>query len=149
MDVHWKPKKICRSLKRSLFPVFFWKQVRSSGKIQLRDRDMFPLIARKICRHKLCMRGSLDIYLTFLEDAPWCEIRPTHAGYKMMAKNQLEGNLLDHPRKDKDRYVPGSCVKGRNEPCFIVYVRRLINAMHARFVYICAKNTDNTLHMCA
>lgn len=48
-------------------------------------------------------------------DAPWCEIRPTHAGHSLLS------NLPYRPIDvvPKERYRSDALVKGRNEPCSI------------------------------
>ena len=43
-----------------------------------------------------------------LPDAPWCEIRPTHASATFVA--------TQFPSKKKERWEEGIGVKGRNEP---------------------------------
>jgi TatD DNase family protein len=51
-------------------------------------------------------------------DAPWCEIRPTHASFKYW-KN-IEDSLKDvytPPSKKKEKFESGFMVKSRNEPC--------------------------------
>ncbi|KAB7495380.1 putative deoxyribonuclease TATDN1, partial [Armadillidium nasatum] len=45
-------------------------------------------------------------------DAPWCEIRPSHAGYKHIKTK--------FPSKKYDKWEKGVMVKGRNEPHCIV-----------------------------
>ncbi|KAL1476937.1 hypothetical protein MTO96_036135 [Rhipicephalus appendiculatus] len=45
-------------------------------------------------------------------DCPWCEIRPTHAGAKLIRTS--------FPAKKKERFEPGFMVKGRNEPANLV-----------------------------
>lgn len=47
-------------------------------------------------------------------DAPWCEIRPSHAGSKMVQTTI--------PFRKKEKFEAGFCVKGRQEPCHIVQV---------------------------
>ncbi|CAM9378811.1 unnamed protein product [Scytosiphon promiscuus] len=47
-------------------------------------------------------------------DAPWCEIRPSHAGSGMI-KTAI-------PSRKKEKFEAGFCVKGRQEPCHIVQV---------------------------
>lgn len=44
-----------------------------------------------------------------ITDAPWCEIRPTHASSKFVS-TQFP------PAKKKEKWEPGCSVKGRNEP---------------------------------
>lgn len=46
--------------------------------------------------------------LTIFLDAPWCEIRPTHASFKFVN--------TQFPSKKKERWEQGLSVKGRNEP---------------------------------
>eukprot|EP00833_Pecoramyces_ruminatium_P009591 jgi/Orpsp1_1/1183623/evm.model.c7180000086016.1 len=47
-------------------------------------------------------------------DAPWCDIRRTHASFKF-----LDPKYIDSPDqfKKKERFQKGCQVKGRNEPC--------------------------------
>ena len=45
-------------------------------------------------------------------DAPWCDIRPTHAGFKHV-KTKFES-------RKKEKWENGLCVKGRNEPANIM-----------------------------
>lgn len=51
-------------------------------------------------------------------DAPWCEVRPTHASYKHWkdADESLK-NLYTPPSKKKEKFELGFMVKSRNEPC--------------------------------
>eukprot|EP00560_Eucampia_antarctica_P002668 CAMPEP_0197832748 /NCGR_PEP_ID=MMETSP1437-20131217/15955_1 /TAXON_ID=49252 ORGANISM="Eucampia antarctica, Strain CCMP1452" /NCGR_SAMPLE_ID=MMETSP1437 /ASSEMBLY_ACC=CAM_ASM_001096 /LENGTH=307 /DNA_ID=CAMNT_0043436301 /DNA_START=275 /DNA_END=1198 /DNA_ORIENTATION=- len=51
-------------------------------------------------------------------DCPWCDIRATHAGH---------GHIqTKFPTKTEKKYVEGSCVKGRYEPCHIIQVAEVI-----------------------
>lgn len=54
-------------------------------------------------------------------DAPWCEIRPSHAGSKMVQTSI--------PSRKKEKFEAGFCVKGRQEPCHIVQVREYVCCM--------------------
>lgn len=44
-----------------------------------------------------------------MTDAPWCEIRPTHASFKFVKTIPAS--------KKKEKFEEGQLVKGRNEPC--------------------------------
>jgi TatD DNase family protein len=47
-------------------------------------------------------------------DAPWCEIRPTHAGSKY-----VETKFAEYPSVKREKWKKGCMVKSRNEPCCI------------------------------
>jgi len=51
-------------------------------------------------------------------DAPWCDIRSTHAGFNAI-KTKWEA-------KDKKKWELGKCVKSRNEPCHVIQVLEVI-----------------------
>ncbi|KAI8994815.1 hypothetical protein BDB01DRAFT_846818 [Pilobolus umbonatus] len=60
-------------------------------------------------------------------DAPWCDIRPTHASYahlKNMSAEQMA--LYSPPAKKKEKFEMGCMVKSRNEPCTIGLVLHII-----------------------
>ncbi|KAJ3646436.1 hypothetical protein Zmor_024024 [Zophobas morio] len=44
-------------------------------------------------------------------DCPWCEIRPTHAGFSFINKDNLATSVTK-----KEKWKPDHMVKGRNEP---------------------------------
>ena len=50
----------------------------------------------------------------FSSDAPWCEIRPTHASAKMVDTQFMS--------RKKEKWELGMSVKSRNEPRNIMYV---------------------------
>jgi len=62
--------------------------------------------------------------LHFETDAPWCEIRPSHAG-SAWVKSKLAA-------KDKKKYEAGCLVKGRNEPCNIRQVFEVVAAIKSK-----------------
>lgn len=65
--------------------------------------------------------AELPIDKILLEtDCPYCEIRPTHAGYKLISKE----NIL--PSVKKEKWNPYNMVKSRNEPCNITHVLDVI-----------------------
>ena len=47
-------------------------------------------------------------------DAPWCSVRPTHAGHKFVKSNWSQSSK---PCKHKPHEDEHKCVKGRSEPC--------------------------------
>jgi TatD DNase family protein len=51
-------------------------------------------------------------------DAPWCDVRPTHAGFKLLSGYSPH----TFEKKKKERFELGSMIKGRNEPCEVGYV---------------------------
>ncbi|KAK9470992.1 uncharacterized protein V1510DRAFT_368957 [Dipodascopsis tothii] len=65
-------------------------------------------------------------------DAPWCELRPSHASapYLERARQRL-GDAADEtlglaPAVKKERFASGKMVKGRCEPCVIVHVAAVV-----------------------
>ncbi|KAF2430734.1 deoxyribonuclease-like protein tatD [Tothia fuscella] len=54
-------------------------------------------------------------------DGPWCEMRPSHAS----AKYLVEAPKLPRSVK-KEKWVKGAMIKGRNEPCAIGNVARVV-----------------------
>lgn len=57
-------------------------------------------------------------------DCPWCEIRPSHAGHKLI-KTKFE----EYPAVDKKKWKEGATVKSRNEPHTIRQVLEIIAAV--------------------
>merc|ERR1711997_937624 len=53
-------------------------------------------------------------------DAPWCEIKPTHASLD-------KSNII--PSVKKEKWKVGSMVKGRNEPCNITHILDVVSAL--------------------
>lgn len=70
-------------------------------------------------RENLQVAAALPVDRLLLEtDSPWCEIRPTHAGAKLVRTT--------FPCKKKERFEAGFQVKGRNEPANIVQVLEVL-----------------------
>ena len=61
-------------------------------------------------------------------DGPWCEIRPSHAGMDVLRQGQEGGGEeKDKWRKvKKEKWEEGCMVKGRNEPCEILKVAKVV-----------------------
>ncbi|KAF9976426.1 TatD DNase [Actinomortierella ambigua] len=54
-------------------------------------------------------------------DAPWCDIRPTHASYQHLTRllTPERTDMWCPPSRKKEKFADGFMVKGRNEPCTI------------------------------
>lgn len=55
-------------------------------------------------------------------DAPWCEVRPSHASAKYIASPKPKA-------KDRKKWDPDAWVKSRNEPAGIVQVLEVVAAV--------------------
>jgi hypothetical protein len=55
---------------------------------------------------------------TAAPDAPWCEMRASHAGMQLVDKASLAPLP---PSRKKEKFEDGCMVRGRNEPCAIMY----------------------------
>ncbi|CAH8443661.1 unnamed protein product [Dicrocoelium dendriticum] len=85
--------------------------------------------------------SALPVDRILLEtDAPWCEIRPTHAGYKFV-------NTRFTYRKPQ-QWDPKCLVKGRNEPVNIVQVAEVVAAVKGLSpAALAAQVYENTLQV--
>ncbi|CAI2179498.1 12979_t:CDS:2 [Funneliformis geosporum] len=59
-------------------------------------------------------------------DAPWCDIRPTHASYKYLNLPEEKKLLYQPATRKKEKFSWNCMVKGRNEPCCIGQVLYII-----------------------
>ena len=62
-------------------------------------------------------------------DGPWCEIRKSHAGWKVLEGvmgRGAEGTEERWKKLKKEKWEEGSMVKGRNEPCEIWKVAHIV-----------------------
>ncbi|XP_055918005.1 deoxyribonuclease TATDN1 [Eupeodes corollae] len=55
-------------------------------------------------------------------DSPWCGIRPSHAGFKLI-------NTHFPVVKKKEKWSPSTLIDSRNEPCQIIQVMEIIAAI--------------------
>lgn len=78
------------------------------------------------------MAASVPLDRLMLEtDGPWCDIRPTHASFKHLAKMTPDQQAMySPPSKKKERFELGSMVKSRNEPCTMGQVLHVMAALH-------------------
>ncbi|XP_059477592.1 deoxyribonuclease TATDN1 [Neocloeon triangulifer] len=53
-------------------------------------------------------------------DAPWCEVRPSHAGHPFIKSKPL-------PSVKKEKWVETSMVKSRNEPCTLRHILEIVS----------------------
>ena len=73
-------------------------------------------------------------------DAPWCDIRPTHAGFKHV-RSQM-------PAVKPEKFVLGQRVKGRNEPSNILQVCEVVAGVRGESVAeVAAYCWQNTLDL--
>eukprot|EP00760_Papus_ankaliazontas_P007848 PhM_4_TR13561/c0_g1_i1/m.38681/K03424/tatD; TatD DNase family protein len=73
----------------------------------------------------LAVAAAVPLERLLLEtDAPWCDIRPTHASHVYVATK------FDSVKKEK--YTSTKLVKGRNEPCTMVQVLEVVHGLHAK-----------------
>ena len=78
-------------------------------------------------------------------DAPWCEVRPTHASYPYW---QQGSTWALPPCKKKEKFVEGEMVKNRNEPCAIRQILSVVaNVKGVVEDEVAAQVYDNTLRV--
>ncbi|KAF8571745.1 hypothetical protein P879_00102 [Paragonimus westermani] len=84
---------------------------------------------------------SIPIDRILLEtDAPWCEIRPSHAGYKHVR--------TCWPIRKSERWDPNCLVKGRNEPANLIQVLEVVAAVkNVEVDELAAKTYQNALEL--
>ena len=93
------------------------------------------------------IKSSIPLDKILLEtDAPWCDIRQTHAGARFLKKAKGEESTdASYPRYEmvkKEKWEATKCVKGRNEPCFIVDVAQVVAGIHG----VSLKEVEETCH---
>ncbi|KAL9032819.1 MAG: hypothetical protein Q9214_007797 [Letrouitia sp. 1 TL-2023] len=74
----------------------------------------------------LAVVGAIPLEKMMLEtDGPWCEIRASHAGFGFLKGGSEE----KWASVKKERWEKGKMVKGRNEPCMIERVARVVSGV--------------------
>ena len=77
-------------------------------------------------------------------DCPYCDIKRTHAGYEFVT-TQFDTKPEKKCNADE---TPGSCVKGRNEPCHIIQVAEVVAGVRGISVEELAKACyENSLRL--
>lgn len=72
----------------------------------------------------LAVVKEIPVNLLMLEtDAPWCDIRPSHASHKYL---KLPGAPTVPESKKVERFEEGKMVRSRNEPCTIQQVAWIV-----------------------
>ncbi|KAK9456470.1 hypothetical protein V1511DRAFT_497657 [Dipodascopsis uninucleata] len=81
-------------------------------------------------------------------DAPWCEIRPTHASHKFLA-DERGNDIKSLPKAvKKEKFKKGDMIKGRCEPCAISQVAVVIAKLKNITVdELCEKVWDNSVRL--
>ncbi|KAJ1870760.1 hypothetical protein LPJ55_004421 [Coemansia sp. RSA 990] len=64
-------------------------------------------------------------------DCPYCDVRRTHAGHKLLEQASMAGGWAAPDSKKKERWASDSTVKGRNEPCMIRQVLAVMAQLHS------------------
>lgn len=64
-------------------------------------------------------------------DAPWCDIRPSHASYKHLNNFKPEPSQLCK----KEKFTEGKMIKGRNEPCNISQVLEVVASIRGEDIH--------------
>ena len=75
-------------------------------------------------------------------DAPYCDVRPTHPGYKYLSPDTIPKNFKP------EKFQPGSMVKGRNEPACISQIAAIVaKARKTDRDFLINKVHENTLRL--
>jgi TatD DNase family protein len=89
-------------------------------------------------------------HLMLETDAPWCEIRPTHASSKFLQMPDCAGEeapILTEAKK-VERFELGKRVRGRNEPCSISQIAFIVARVKGlTMAQVCQAAYDNSIRM--
>ncbi|OWZ09857.1 Deoxyribonuclease TATDN1 [Phytophthora megakarya] len=91
----------------------------------------------KTAENLACVKAIPLDRLMIETDAPWCDIRATHAGH-----NHVKTIWQS---KKAEKYTPDCLVKGRNEPCTLIQVLEIVSAIRGEDqVDVAARVLENT-----
>lgn len=89
---------------------------------------------------------EIPMHLLMLEtDAPWCDIRPSHASYTYL---KLDGAPEVPETKKVERFEMGKMVRSRNEPCMIQQVAWIVAQVKGlSYELVSSQAFENTMRM--
>ena len=89
-------------------------------------------------------RLMIETGTLLLTDAPWCDIRPTHASAAVLAaaRNANPGSPT-YERAKPEKWRADAMVKGRNEPCAIIDVALVVSQLKGVTLAELAEHTFN------
>lgn len=97
----------------------------------------------------LAVAGAVPLDRLMIEtDGPWCEIRNTHASHRLLQRAAERGEsvadslLAQFPICRKEKFVDGSVVKSRCEPCHLIRVLEILYELHRESV----ENIESLAH---
>ncbi|KAK4535388.1 hypothetical protein CDCA_CDCA04G1413 [Cyanidium caldarium] len=78
------------------------------------------------------VRDAVPLDRLLLEtDCPYCDVRPSHASFSLLQQHLHHSTAVqqcwgDTPSRDKKKFLYGAPVRGRNEPCTVANVCRVV-----------------------
>ncbi|KAF4705171.1 TatD DNase, partial [Perkinsus olseni] len=84
--------------------------------------------------------------LMFETDAPYCDVRQSHASYRHLKGKEdwwYHGDTVKKPEK----WEEGKMVKGRNEPCLVGQVAAVVASVHPAGEDVVEAAYNNTLRV--
>ena len=94
----------------------------------------------------LAVVKEIPMSLLMLEtDAPWCDIRPSHAGHHFL---KMSGAPQIPESKKVERFEMGQMVRSRNEPCTIQHVAWIVaHVKEIEYEQLVSQVYRNTMNM--
>lgn len=94
----------------------------------------------------LAVVKAVPMHLLMLEtDAPWCDIRPSHASHKYLT---LDGAPSVPASKKVEKFEMGKMVRSRNEPCTISHVAWIVAQVKGlEYEQVVHQAFENTIKM--